>query len=86
MAELEQQYLDNLTSKILQEKSRIEDCLTLIQVYMARGKYEQAIAHCEDTIKSLKELVALEWKRSRLQKVNELNMQGFNVKVVKRSV
>ncbi|MEK3996717.1 hypothetical protein MKY29_18545 [Psychrobacillus sp. FSL K6-2365] len=86
MVKLDQQELDNLATKIVKEKSCVEDCLTLIQVYMVRGEYEQAISHCEDTIKSLKELVALEWKHSRHQKVNDLNAQGFHIKVVKRSV
>lgn len=85
MGKLNQQEQDNLTSKILQEKSRIEDYLTLIKVYMVRGEYEHAIARCGDSIKVLKELVALQ-KLSRHQKVNELHAQGFNVKVVKRSV
>ena len=85
MVNLNQQNPDNLIPKIMQEKSRIEDYFTLIKVYMVRGEYEQAVARCEDTIKSLKVLVALQ-KQSRHQKVIELHAQGFNVKVVNRSV
>ncbi|MEK3955340.1 hypothetical protein [Psychrobacillus sp. FSL K6-1464] len=85
MVNLNQQEQDNLTSKIMQGKSRIEDYLTLIKVYMVRGEYEQAIASCEDSIKALRELVSLQ-KLSMHQTVNELHAQGFNVKVVKRSV
>lgn len=85
MVEVNQHDLEDLTLKYMQEKSRIEDYLTLIKVYMVHGEYEQAIARCEDTVKSLKELVILQ-RQSMHQKVNELNAKGFNVKVVKRSV
>lgn len=85
MVKVNQQDLENLVPKFMQEKSRIEDGLTLIKVYMVRGDYELAIECCGDTVQSLKELINLQ-KQSMHQKANELNAKGFNVKVVKRSV
>lgn len=85
MVNVDQQGVDIHTSKIMEEKLRIEDFLTLIQIYMMRGEYEQAIVHCEHAVNSFKALVVLQ-NQSRHQLVNELYTQGFNVKVVKRSV